>query len=91
MLHVIAYDVVDDSRRSRVARHLEGFGRRVEKSVFECDVSAEEIRQVLSGLKDLLDMNEDRCHCYRVCADCAAHMNLFGADIEAAWKDAVIV
>ena len=91
MLYVIAYDIVDDRRRNLVAKHLEGWGRRVEKSVFECDLSNEEHEQVLSGLKDILEIEEDRCHSYRVCAECVRRKIVLGSDIEKAWPDAVVV
>ena len=35
MFYLICYDVVND-RRNRVSRLLEGYGLRVQKSVFEC-------------------------------------------------------
>jgi CRISPR-associated protein Cas2 len=43
MKYVVAYDIADDGRRNRVARFLEGWGRRVQKSVFECELSPEEL------------------------------------------------
>ena len=39
MLHLIAYDIASDKRLRRVARICEDYGIRVEKSVFECDLS----------------------------------------------------
>ena len=35
MFYLICYDVVNDRRRNRVSRLLEGYGLRVQKSVFE--------------------------------------------------------
>ena len=37
--YVVAYDLRDDSEREKVARILQGFGSRVQKSVFECRLS----------------------------------------------------
>ena len=33
---VIAYDIADDCRRSRIVKHIEKYGIRVNYSVFEC-------------------------------------------------------
>jgi len=37
--HLISYDIEDDRERLQVSKVLEGFGRRVQKSVFECPLS----------------------------------------------------
>lgn len=34
--YVVVYDVTDDAERARVAKIVEGFGVRVQKSAFEC-------------------------------------------------------
>lgn len=42
---LIAYDVVDDARRSRLAKLLESYGDRIQYSVFLIDVTAaQEVR-----------------------------------------------
>lgn len=38
--YVVAYDVSDDAEREKVAKILQGFGSRVQKSVFECRLTA---------------------------------------------------
>ncbi len=39
MLYLISYDIPIDKRRLAIARMLEGSGQRVQRSVFECDLS----------------------------------------------------
>jgi CRISPR-associated protein Cas2 len=39
MIHLISYDIEDDRERLQVSKVLEGFGRRVQKSVFECPLN----------------------------------------------------
>lgn len=34
--YVVVYDVTEDAERTRVAKIVEGFGIRVQKSAFEC-------------------------------------------------------
>lgn len=91
MRYVIAYDITDDHRRNQVAKFLEGWGRRVQKSVFECDLSSNELRRVYECLKTMLVLSEDRCHIYQICGECAPKRLLIGSEIEPDWSEAVIV
>jgi CRISPR-associated protein Cas2 len=36
MFYLVCYDMVNNRRRDRVSRLLEGYGLRIQKSVFEC-------------------------------------------------------
>jgi len=40
-LIVVAYDIIDDKRRNRVAKTMEDYGTRVQYSVFECVLEEE--------------------------------------------------
>ena len=91
MRYVIAYDVVDNKRRQRVAECLLGVGRRVQKSVFECELSHEELKRIRGQLERVLCVPPDRCHVYRLCADCVAARHAYGGDVEPAWADVVVV
>jgi CRISPR-associated protein Cas2 len=44
MLVLVVYDIADDRRRQKLATFLEGYGRRVQESVFECFLSLEEMK-----------------------------------------------
>lgn len=44
MLVLVIYDIPDDKRRNKLATFLEGYGRRVQKSAFECFLSLEEMK-----------------------------------------------
>lgn len=90
MRYVIAYDIADDHRRSQVAKILEAWGRRVQKSVFECELSAEEAQGVAGRLKRLLTLPEDRCHLYRVCGECVPKRIVLGSELEAEWKETIV-
>lgn len=91
MRYVIAYDITDDQRRHHVARCLEGWGRRVQKSVFECELSREDLKEVYRRLKALLVIPEDRCHLYPLCGECAPKRLVIGTEIEAEWEEVVVV
>ena len=36
---VIAYDIPEDKRRTKVAKALEGYGERMQYSLFECRIT----------------------------------------------------
>lgn len=51
MLVIISYDITDDKKRTRLAKKLRDFGKRVQKSVFEADITEKELvklKQLLS-------------------------------------------
>lgn len=91
MRYIMAYDITEDKRRNSIARFLEGWGRRVQKSLFECDLSSEELEEVCSRLKELLVISDDRCHIYRLCAECAPKRLALGSDLEPERAEAVVV
>ncbi len=91
MRYVIAYDISDDTRRNKVAKFLEGWGRRVQKSVFECDLSLEELQVVQKRLEELMVLAEDRCHIYRLCGECQPKRIVLGQEIEPEWAQTLIL
>lgn len=91
MHYAIAYDITDDSRRTKVAHFLEGWGRRVQKSLFECELTPEELEEVCKRLRELLVLPDDRCHIYRLCGECALKRLALGKELEPERTEAVVV
>ena len=56
---VIAYDIVDDRRRSRVAKCLQSYGVRVQFSVFLVDTRPAKLMRLLALLDDRIESSED--------------------------------
>ncbi|NEP62230.1 MAG: CRISPR-associated endonuclease Cas2 [Symploca sp. SIO2G7] len=46
MLVLVVYDIPDNKRRTKLAKFLEGYGRRVQYSVFECFLSLPKMRSL---------------------------------------------
>jgi CRISPR-associated protein Cas2 len=88
--YVIAYDVADDRRRQQVATLLAAWGRRVQKSVFECEWSRDEVAGVSGRLAKLLKLSTDRCHIYQVCGECYPKRVVQGTELEAEWKETIV-
>lgn len=75
---VFAYDIPDDGRRNRVAKILEGYGFRVQKSVFECFLTEERIKQAVEELMKVIDPEEDNLRLYRLCRSCRDRRKSYG-------------
>ncbi|MBM7846596.1 CRISPR-associated endonuclease Cas2 [Herpetosiphon giganteus] len=79
MLYLISYDIAVDKRRTRIAKILEGFGQRVQYSVFECDLTAKQYSKLRGKLhKVLRPADGDNLRTYRLCGVCAPHTEIVG-------------
>ena len=63
--YVAVYDISDDKERDRVAKALEGYGIRVQFSVFECRLTSVQRKQLL-GRIDSLEIESGFLYLYRV-------------------------
>ena len=77
MFLVIAYDIADDARRNRLAKELEGWGERVQFSVFECEVDEKQAAELLKRLRAMC-VEGDATRIYRVCANCLESSEIIG-------------
>lgn len=57
---LIAYDVADDTRRDRVAVTLQGYGERIQYSVFIVDGRPADFVRLRLALSGLIDGDADR-------------------------------
>lgn len=67
MLWIICYDIADDRRRNRIAKKLEGYGERVQDSVFECHLDPARLRQLQETLAPLVNPEQDHLRYYPLC------------------------
>ena len=65
----VCYDIPDDRRRTRMSNILKGYGTRVQRSVFECDISPKHFQRMKERLGKLLTP-EDGLRYYILCAEC---------------------
>lgn len=66
MLTIIAYDITDHKRLSRVARICADYGIRVQYSIFECRLEEDECDTLWLELLEAIDPAEDRIVAYRL-------------------------
>ncbi len=78
MFTVISYDVVHDRTRTKVHKLLQGYGTRVQYSVFECDLTLPQLVQVQRGIRKLIDRNTDSVRFYYLDAAAVQRIQVLG-------------
>lgn len=58
--YLVAYDIGDDGRRSRIFNALKANGHWVQYSIFLCDLSDQEKIHLMWELEELMDFGADR-------------------------------
>ena len=88
-LWVIAYDSPSNKRRRKLAKLLEGYGERLQWSVFECHLQPHQLRRLRQGLNRIAT-GEDSVRLWVVPHKAPAAEQL-GKQVETqVWEDKVI-
>jgi len=58
--YIITYDISDPKRLRGVAKTLEGYGVRLQFSVFECLLNAMNLSKAKAALQEIIDASEDQ-------------------------------
>ncbi len=68
---VIIYDISDDKRRRLLSDLLEGWGKRVNRSVFECLIdSTVKYKKLKAGIEKIVEKKTDSVRVYTICLSC---------------------
>ncbi len=76
--YVIAYDIPDDRRRSKIHKILLGFGKWTQYSLFECFLTRKQLVLLRSKLAEHLVTKEDSVRFYPLCANCVSRVETVG-------------
>ena len=79
MLVLVIYDIPDDKRRVKLSDFLEGYGRRVQKSAFECFMSLDEMRKLYEKVKKRVKPEEDDVRFYWLSKDAVSRVLVIGS------------
>lgn len=79
-LYLVAYDISDDRRRTKVHKILSGFGEWTQFSIFECFLNEQELILMRRRLDDVLKHEEDNVRFYHVCPTCQRKTETVGSD-----------
>jgi len=69
--YIVAYDIPDDHTRKKVSDLLEGYGIRVQRSVFEIECKTyAKLNELQYELLKLIDQESDSIRFYFLCENC---------------------
>jgi CRISPR-associated protein Cas2 len=78
LFYVVVYDISDDKRRKKIADLLEGYGKRVQYSVFECLLTQVKYDELRSRLKKRVKLPEDSVRFYPLSRQNLNHVETWG-------------
>lgn len=81
MFAIVSYDIVKDSRRTRMAKHLLDYGNRVQKSVFEFKLDKRDLSQMIEEATKYIDPAEDSLRVYYLCEACVSNLEVYGRQV----------
>ena len=80
VLYLVAYDIPNDRRRTKVHQILCGFGQWTQYSIFECFLSDREMVSLRGRLDEVLDSQEDNVRFYHICRPCQQKAETIGSE-----------
>ena len=63
-LYLVTYDIPSNKRRKKVSDLLEGYGKRVQYSVFECVLEPKKFVELKTRMKKRVNLEEDSIRFY---------------------------
>lgn len=86
---LVIYDIVNNSKRAKFAKTMNGYGFRVQKSAFEALISKEKYVKLIREIPTLINTNEDSVRVYRMTG--FGEVSLFGKNDTIEKEDVVII
>jgi CRISPR-associated protein Cas2 len=78
LLYLITYDISCNKRRKKVSDLLEGYGQRVQYSVFECKLTADQYAELCQRLRPRIQPGEDSIRLYPLTRHTLAQVEVWG-------------
>ena len=75
---VIAYDISNDNTRAQVAAMISSWGDRIQRSVYKCLLSSDELEELLGRIDRVINHGSDTVHVFHQCATCTDHAHYLG-------------
>ena len=91
MFFVVAYDMPDTKRRTKLLKTMKGYGVHTQFSLFECELDEKELEGMLARIHKIVDSKEDAVKVYRLCLDCLHHVLVIGLGRVAIEPECVII
>lgn len=78
---VVAYDIPDDKKRTKLHKKLRSYGTPVQYSVFECLLDGKRLEKLRALLDRVTDAQEDLVRVYFLCQTCHGRMEVLNGKI----------
>ena len=78
LLYLVTYDIPSNKRRKKVSDLLEGYGRRVQYSVFECLLESGKFKELKIRLKKRVNNTEDSVRFYPLSGHTLSQVEIWG-------------
>ena len=91
MFYLVCYDIVSDYRRNKVSQLLEGYGMRVQRSVFECVLSDSQYKLIVQEIRRRIDLKSDQVGLYPLSSRDRQNVNLIGLKPEFTVDDSAYI
>ncbi len=81
-IYLVSYDISDNKCRTKIAKTMEGFGKRVQYSVFECThLPPKQYERMVKKLTELMEGQEEgSIRIYYICGSCQAKRFIIGEE-----------
>lgn len=87
--YLVVYDIRDPKRLYKIAKIAQDYGLRVQKSVFEAEMTPDGLQSMKQRMKTVIEPEEDGVKIFRLCQSCTAKRTGLGlgrpALPDAAW------
>lgn len=93
---LVTYDIntetsAGERRLREVAKLCEGYGQRVQKSVFECQLDSGQVRRLVHELRSAIDPTKDRVAIYRLREPHQRYVTTLGRGPDLDWRSPVVL
>ena len=78
-LYIVAYDLPNDRRRTKLHKMLKGFGQWTQFSLFECWLTDTQLAKLHGRLERMIKVDEDSVRIYPLCARCVTQVETIGS------------
>ena len=91
-MYIVNYDIPSDKKRTKIASILEGYGKRVQYSSFECRISTKQFADLQQKLKGVMNQTEGgNIRIYQLCACCEEKIEVLGNAVAEKWEEVYVI
>lgn len=88
MYVLIIYDIIDNKKRTKLAKHLQGYGFRIQKSAFEATISKSKYNKLLNEMPVFVSEG-DSIKVYKIIGK--GQVTSFGVETDVKQDDIIVI